>query len=289
MAGRGRDNQGNMLVLSVCAGFFLVILIMIGFGIHSIMFSQQRGQTSADSAALSTSMLLNPEDRVGRMNFVVGRCRDLVFASREAHDETLRNYRHLEPLARQLLQEARDSATLLETERRRLLQQTLQEVAGKVKTGDAARDALTLPFVKTSTAEASYVDVGTMEAPASNVMASPGLDALIGWDAGHRYLNVENGYLFGNRNLRLPGNDGDLDFKISALPRPENGHVVPARLIPKKDFKQYARIVGEPSGACEYFPNAVRFGMKMNVEANQNKRQVEINATAAGAGANFSP
>src|SRR5439155_14308624 len=108
-----------VLLASLVLGV-IVFIALVGIGLSFLLSSQQRAQSVTDSAALQAAEILNKSDSAGQMNNLISRCRELVYVSRETYLEAGENYRHLEPLAKQLLDEARMSSYTVENERSRL-------------------------------------------------------------------------------------------------------------------------------------------------------------------------
>src|SRR3990167_1631671 len=105
-----RTNHGNMFMLSVLAFGIIIAVFLAGFSVYLMLFSQSKAHSQSDTLALQAANALNGQNEIGDMNNLVARCSELVFNSRKTHDETHMYYQHLEPLARQLLEESRDSA-----------------------------------------------------------------------------------------------------------------------------------------------------------------------------------
>jgi hypothetical protein len=237
-----------ILVSVMMAVNALLVLLASSFG--ALFFESNRLQASADEIALIGARKLNENDRIGQINSMVARSRQLVFASRESYSEVDASYIHLRNLAQQLLDEARDGATTLEHERQQLRSLARQEATDAMlaKFNEIKNTyPLSLPWVRVSAAQMNLADIklGKLSGVQSNVSALTGYDELVSFDhsCGHlqSYSDVE---LYKDHiDARLPGSDADLNFKLSSLPAPvgdagsnANQQTAPARAVLASKF-----------------------------------------------------
>lgn len=280
-----------MLLAMALVGVAL-LLVVFGLVVYFTMFSQRRMQNEADRVTLVGAGILNRGDRTGQMNNMVARSRELVYNARQMHQRARCAYSHLEPLARQLLEESRAGAQLVEEERQRMvqlnLQQSLEEVKKAAGQGGWSR-GMSFFGVRTSIPELVGMEVGYIDGVLSSVDASEGNPELRALDLASGYVDKASGLYKANINARLPSPDADLNFKICSLPAPVEKEALPARLIQQSVFRRTARLIEEGkevSDACEQLPSAVRLIFETKVTAGQDSKQpLQVSTVAITNGA----
>jgi hypothetical protein len=280
-----------MLLAMALVGVVL-LLAVFGLVVYFTMFSQRRMQNQADRVTLVGAGILNRGDRTGQMNNMVARSRELVYNAREIHQRARSGYSHLEPLARQLLEESRAGAHLVEEERQRMvqlnLQQAMEEVKNAASQGGSSR-GMSFFGVKTSTPELVGMEVGYIDGVLSSVDASEGNPELKALDVASGYVDKETGLYKANVNARLPSPDSDLNFKICSLPAPVKKEALPARLIQPSVFRRTARLMEdgkEIRDTCEHLPSAVRLVFETKVTSGQDSKQpLQVSTVAITSGA----
>src|SRR5262249_28858838 len=107
-----RNQKGNMLVFGTLAMTFLSLGLVMSASYGGVFFAQSRLQSSADEIALAGARKLNEFNRLGQMNDMVARCRQLVFATDKQKTEVEESHKNpqLEKLIRQLDDEALEGA-----------------------------------------------------------------------------------------------------------------------------------------------------------------------------------
>jgi hypothetical protein len=287
----GRRPSGNMILMSVMAVGIVIVVVLVGVGVTFLFSAQKKAQSQTDSVALQAASVLNAHDRAGQMNNLVARCRELVYTSRETYDDAATNLRHLEPLARQLLEESRKSAYLVENERERLCRQEIEELKRIAVESQSGEVVSTVSGITTKSPQIISLDVGHIQGIPSNVEVSKGVPELLQRDMSAGYIEPRSGLYNGNINAKLPGVDSDLDFRISSLPAPVKGTIAPARLATAKVFTKTGQAVGVDKSRIEQLPSAVQLQFKMNVSAGGDKRgsDVALGVTAVANGAQPSP
>lgn len=294
-----RRIAGSMLLMVALVTCVLFVIIGFGLAIYLMVFQQKRSQNEADALALTLAQHLNFGDREGQMNNMIARCRELVYVSRQNHQTASEGYKHLEPLARQLLEESRQSAFLMESERKRLKSAMQEEVRREVHRLEAQSSVPTiaLPGMTGNAPKVVGVELGSIKDVLSNVESSAGEPDLIEADLKRGFIQKDSKLYFGNINVRLPPPDNDLDFKICSLPPPVKGSVSPPRLTDGKVFKKMSTLLGasKPSGS-DHLPSAVHLRLMMKITTGagdknhkQDTHNVEVAATAAAAGGSQMP
>ncbi|MBA3995255.1 MAG: hypothetical protein C0469_17185 [Cyanobacteria bacterium DS2.3.42] len=234
--------RGNMLLLIALLGGIIIVVVVIGIGVMLVLFSQQKGRQSADELALTLAQVLNRDDRQGQMNNLVERSRELVFSSRKAYDDCVsEEFHNMEPLMRDLLEESRTGAQHVEKTRESLSAAILADMQIAQKDFNQRlkqAQSFSLGWMKTAVPTLKQLELGSIEKVNSNVMAPPGFAELRKLDEKIGICDPQSGVYFGNINAKLPGADGDLDFKLSSLAPPVGSTVSAARLTDSRVFKQ---------------------------------------------------
>lgn len=211
-----------MLILSGVFVSVNAIALLVASSFGSLYFVHNRLQTSADELALLGTSQLNLQDRIGQMNNMIARSRQLVNDADSSNTEAQNNLEHLSEITDQLHNEAREGALLLEQERVKLSQACTQDATNAISNRFAeirAGHAIALPWLQVAepTIEITY---GRIDAVQSNVAELTGIESLDDIDRA-AYITADGSKLYKkNVNAKLAGNDSDLNFKICSLPAP---------------------------------------------------------------------
>lgn len=262
-------------MLFLCIGVLMVMLMVVGiaFSFYLVFFSHRHLQNWSEDLALECARQLNENDHGGKINNLVGHSRELVFTSRELYYKTNNDdFRALQGLAAQVLEQSRSGARLVADERNRYVDVSLQNLRKAVRNAEA-RNQRGLSLTNFSACGAKVVDlkVGDLDQVVSNVEASSGVANLLFHDRQQNYIKTgKHADLYkANVNLKLPGEDSDLVFELASLPAPVNGTAAPMRLTRGQGFKHsmILRSAGEDKpGKCKVIPSAVQVVMTMNVK-----------------------
>ncbi len=292
-----RSEAGNMLVLTMVSGLIMIgtIFVMFIFLFPQLMKSSM--QNSSESLALKTAKALNAQDQSGRMNNIVARCRELVFTSRQTYNRAnALGYKHLEPLAQQLLNEARNNAMMLDDQREMLLQANVRNAIKEVETTQLSvrgQKELNVAGMSAQAPKLSNLDIGYIKNVQSNVEVSAGNPALIEYDKDRSYIQESSNLYVANIDARLPNEDGDLQFKLFPLPAPVNGNVAPSRLTLPAAFVSCGQIIKDGKQQkikIEQLPSAVRLEFTAQVGTKTTAAQgLKIVTCAAADGAGVQP
>jgi hypothetical protein len=280
-----------MLSMTALVAGIVLFACVVGFTGYMLFSQQKRGQTDTDEIALNAAKLLNADDRIGQMNNVVERCRELVYVSRVncnlAQGLATPLY---QPLANQLLDEARAGAQLVEQERQNqkrltvnIVQNYIAQHNRMVKTGSR----LSLPFFQTNFPIIAATDIGSIQGVQSNVEDLLVIPELKEFDLSQRYIQPGTNLYRGNINAKLPAPDSDLDFKISSLPAQVGGIVAPVRLTNPEVFAAGARIIDEQKPTfklSDQLAGALQVTQTMDVSGGSNKSSVKLGSTATTCG-----
>ncbi len=261
-----RKASGNLLAFACVCFAVVCIALIVGYSFASLFFVNNRLQNSADEIALAGAKKLNEMDRIGQINNMVARCRQLVFSSRKDFEETKKSFPHLENFAEPLLQEARDSADALEQERQRIAYDAQEDARTAMKRKfDEIKPTypMVLPWLKVKTPALVVTQFGKLAEVDSNVEELKAVTELAKNDKSQGYLpqDSEPGlHLYKadtTDGLRLPGDDNDLTFKLSSLPAPVDGIIAPPRVV--LPSKQQPIVAGNA-------PSVTRVSLRLDVE-----------------------
>ena len=78
-----RDKRGNMLSMTALIGGIILLTCIIAFCFYMLLAEQNRGQSKVDKSTLELAKAFNEGDRVGQLNNMEARNRELVFVSRQ--------------------------------------------------------------------------------------------------------------------------------------------------------------------------------------------------------------
>lgn len=242
---KNRSQSGNILILAGVFSAVIALGLVMAYSFGSLYFTHNRLQTSADEIALTGARKLNELNRLGQMNDMIVRSRQLVYSTRKQCDEAEASDEVLQKLARQLMEEARAGAGELETERKQLTALVVKE------SEEAMNDkfnqikesyAMVLPWLKVETPRLVSATPGRTIGMHSNAQELAGFDELVKADqASNNVVTAKPVNLFkGEINAKLPSADGDLPFCLSPLAAPVDNDMAPARMVLPAKFQQSA-------------------------------------------------
>jgi hypothetical protein len=210
-----RNAKGGMLILTSVSLILVSFLVVVGVSIGSLLVLKLKQQGQADRLALLATCRLNEEDRIGKMNNIVARTRQLVYSSRETY-AALASDENASALAERMLNDSRQNARDIECNRLELVQKTESDAREAVELEHKnIRDSLSLPWLNLSQPVIKNIRFGKVKSVESNVVFLDKLEALRKLDLD-QHVHKESGLYKGSQNLRLPS-DGDLPFPISSL------------------------------------------------------------------------
>jgi hypothetical protein len=280
---RSRNTQkGNMLIFACVAMAVLALGTVIAFSFGGLFFVHNRLQTACDEIALSGARKLNDRNRLGQMNDMVARSRQLVFATRQQQQqvESLGNAPLLEKMSLQLTNEARQSAIDLDGERQRLTDIVESEANSAMQAQfDTIKGsfAMVLPWLRVDSPALVLSNAGTVANMQSSAHELEGLDDLVQKDRSCNLVvsgNPVNLYKAG-QPIRLSSADSDLPFCLSPLPAPVKYDMAPARTVLPEKF-EFA-----PAG---YAPCATKVELSIKVATGIGPSgQGDIRVTSAAA------
>lgn len=272
--GAQRRDNGNVIILC-CVTFAVVALaLLIAYSFCGLYLVHNRLQGSVNEIALAGAKKLNEKDRLGQMNNMIVRCRQLVYTSRAELEKTKKDLKDLESFAEPLLKESREAAAKLEGERKNLRDRArIESVETMQAQFDAIRPsyAVTLPWLRISEPRMSSPSFGKLVGLRSNVEELGPFTDLSKDDRARNYVDSPpsgSGGSMSKRlnlyaaedNLRLSAPDDDLIFKLSTLPPPVNGVISPARILLPRSFTESA------ATSPDYAPCAAQVRLSIRVQ-----------------------
>ena len=270
-----RDARGSMLFLCIAVLGVMLIIVGVAFSFYLVFFSHQHLQSRSEDLAMECARQLNENDHGGKINNLIGHSRELVFTSRELYYRTgNEEFRGLQGLAAQGLEQSRSGALLVAEDRNRYVDFSMEKLRKIVKESESRNQGgLFLTSFSAYGGEVVDLRVGDMDQLVSNVEASSGVYNLHSYDCQQKYVMTgKQGDLFvSNVNLKLPNEDSDLVFQLASLPAPVKGNAAPTRLTRGKGFKHslILRDAGQDkTGKCVVIPSAVQVTMTMKVKQN---------------------
>lgn len=243
---RMRHSRGSVLVLAMVVIGLLAVSLLIGYSYGGLFFEHNRLQASANEMALAAARKLNDKDRIGQMNNMIARNRQLVFSGRQQLDECKEKVPGLASLAEELLDESRDSAKTLEAQRKQLSIVAKKEAkqAMEKKFEEINKTyAMYLPWMKVEEPLLAGWQCGRVVNTESNVEVLKNISELESYDLEQSYATTAGMKLYKHDiDAKLPSADSDLSFKIAALSAPVMKTVAPARIILNAN---YDSVVGD--------------------------------------------
>lgn len=244
--GRVRRSGGSVLVLAMVVIGLLAVSLLIGYSYGGLFFEHNRLQASANEMALAAARKLNDKDRIGQMNNMIARNRQLVFSGRQQFDECKEKYPGLASLAEELLDESRDSTKTLEAQRKQLSIVAKKEakLAMQKKFEEINKTyAMYLPWMKVEEPLLAGWQCGRVVNTESNVEMLKNISELEAYDIEQSYATTAGMKLYKHDiDAKLPNADSDLTFRIAALSAPVMKTVAPARIILNAN---YDSVVGD--------------------------------------------
>ena len=279
-----RNQKGNMLIFVTMAMSFLSVGLVMAGSFGGVFFAQSRLQSSADEIALAGARKLNEFNRLGQMNDMVARCRQLVYATNKQKTEVegYHNDPLMEKLTRQLNDEAMQSAESLDFERRKLavvanedarvtMNQKFSQIKGSYQ--------IALPWLTIEAPGLVMSDTGSVSGMQSNAHELEGFPELTQEDKRNVIDGRPSSLYRAENDARLPIADSPT-FKFSPLPPSVGNEMAPARAVLPGEFK---KLTGD------YAPCSARAALRLIVGTGlgttaKSNLQVVSAAVATGGG-----
>jgi hypothetical protein len=279
-----RHSDGNMLIFACFMLTAFIFVLVIGGSFGSLIFMQNRLRSSADEIALAGARKLNYMDRLGQMNNMICRSRQLVFTSQKQLSEAETHYPQVSLLAQRLHEESREMALELESQRQHLRTISREEATVAMQDKfDKLKNTypMWLPWLRVEMPSLTEKTFGKIKDIDSNAAQLQNVDELDGWDST-TYISNKPGlklYKEGVNAKLPPGGDGDLNFKLSSLPTPVDKNINPARILLKKSFIE---LVGDDLPSATSVKLEIQLSTGLGPQAS-NKMLAIGTAAATGA------
>lgn len=290
-----RKHNGSMLILVVLAIGVIVAAALLGISMAAFLSQRAQSQHKVDSLALAYAARINSGNRVGQMNEMVERSRELVYLSRDTLtrcDEQSTDF--LAPLCQELLYDAYQGHELLERERRNqiaIVKDELQQAAEEHNNKASSNSFGFLGF-RVYEPKISRIDFGRVTTLQSNVRSRKAISELSYYDLQRGFIEGKSNLFKGQINARLPDcSDAGLDFKFSSLPAAVGMTTSPARNANPKIFVPACTIFsdGKPlDGKVDFMPSAVNVTCAADVSLNQtasDRLPLQLSSTGVTCGA----
>jgi hypothetical protein len=292
---RHRQSRGKMLILVALVTVLITFVFLVGILFMTLLSQHSRSQYNVDALALNMAKILNSGDRVGQMNQMVARNRELVYTTRQdaiACEE--QGLGHLAPLCEQLLDEAYSAHDEIEGDRMHQIDLVSKELLKASRDYNNNRNGNSIsifPWLKTFEPEVTRVDVGGIKNVQSNVRETTVIDELAQFDHKQNYVEPGSNLFRANINAKLPAPDERLDFKFSALPAFVENTCAPPRVANLEMFDQYPIVIRDKNTGSrpnDRMPYAVRLFTSMDValDAEQlDRHAVNVDSIGVAGGA----
>jgi hypothetical protein len=222
----GRKQTGSVLLLIIACVAVIVAVLLAYCAFSGIFFNRGVIQNKTESLALETALKLNEQDNAGRVNLLTAHSRELVYDSRQLRNKVTAQMPELTSLADSLLSESREGSKVMEKERELLGGHIVTELSNVSKkfSKNEHTGAGGIPFIggNISNPGVLNLEVGDIEGMPSNVEVSVANQSLAQYDAQMGYVKSLNDLYPAHINLKLPNEDADLNFELSALPSRQN-------------------------------------------------------------------
>jgi hypothetical protein len=240
---RKLNNHGNILIFACFAMVIFAMLALVGYSFSGLYFQHNRLQASADEIALTGAKKLNDRDRIGQLNNMISRCRQLVYSDRDDSKDVKENFKDIQRVSDQLMEESRQSAQDLEKERQKVRSLAENEAVQAMHDKfDSIKQsyAMSLPWMRVQTPRVIGVGLGSIEDVESNVQEFDQFDQLRDSDRGQGYVAqyAKLNLYKSNQNEQLADDDSDLSFFLTSLPAPLQSEVSPARVIAPNGYQE---------------------------------------------------
>lgn len=279
-----RNQKGNMLMFVTLAMSFLTLGLVMAGSFSGVFFAQSRLQSSADEIALAGARKLNEYNRLGQMNDMEARCRQLVYATNKQRVEVegFRNNPMLEKLTRQLDDEAMQSAEILDSERHKLALVANEEARATMKQKfNQIKNSyqIALPWLTIQAPGMVLSDTGSVSGMQSNAQELQGFPELSQEDKRNLMDGKPTSLYRAENDARLPIANSP-SFKFSPLPPAVGNEMAPARAVLPGNFKPLS---GDYAPCCARTALRIIVGTGLGPNASGDLKVVSA-AVATGGG-----
>jgi hypothetical protein len=285
---------GSVIVL-LAALLTLLIAVLIGvFNLVDIFVVHHKATENADQCALHLVEIFNRNNVACRMNNSLSRARQLVFLSRTTLNEVqITNHSYLQPLAAHLMDQSRSGAQIVITQQQRLCAAQLLELRKEIDSMRKEQDssAIDLPWLHATGSQIEAVELGSIQdSQANNTYDVEQWPDLVEADKQAKLIEPQTRLYRGGINAVLPGEDADLQFKLSKLAPMVDGWQHAAWLIKPGLFTKELDIVkNDEDQICRInqIPSALQLTLRHGISTPLlygHKQSLEVKTTSAACG-----
>lgn len=281
-----------MLSMTLLSIGLAMAACIIGFCMYMLLTEQKHGQGETDRVALDIAKRLNDHDRIGDLNQLIVRNRELVYTSRMMQTTCDSGYMAFaSPLAAQLLNEAVTSNIQLDKERRGqmgLMKKGISDLIDQYNLEHNEKTRMFLPWWTAYETHIVQVNCGSIKDVQSNVAHTEIYDDLIDLDMRAKYFQPKSNLYMGNINAKLPNPDNMVDFKVSSLPAAVERNVSPPRLTNPEAFKFGNQVIDDGklvNMSFDQVPSAVQVLGHMDISMKGDMQTVQVGSVAVSNGA----
>lgn len=280
-----RHTAGSMLVLVVIAVVVVVLLFLVALSAYMFWGREKLGETRTEFKVLSIAKSLNDNDRVGQINNVVARSRELVYLSRVTESKIDEEYdRCWASLAALLRDDARNGAELVEIERSyqvTLSKNTIDSMVKQFNLESSQKPLISAPLWESGQTYIDEVNLGSVSKVDSNIFGNDTYPDLREIDENSHYIRAGSNLYRGNIDAKLPAPDDDLHFKLCSLAAPSEDSKdsrAQTRLIKPEHYVESVRL--------DQIPTAIEIKQHYTVTvSNKNPEELHLQGFAAAPGA----
>jgi hypothetical protein len=292
-SGRARNEHGNILSMTFLVAGVLLFICVLAFCGYMILSEHIKGQGDTDKTVLDIAKVLNDRDRIGKVNNIVARNRELVFLSRQSVIQASnKNQEHWAPLANYLLDEARASQTLVEHERKsqiELSRKSVRDFVEQFNLRTTDKPSLKLPGWQSAHGDIVSATLGSVRNVQSNVKNTTVFPDLRDFDEHEKYFQKGSDLYLGGIDAKLPVPDNDLNFKFASLAAPVEKTVAPARMINPDVFVPFGDVYLDHKAVnrpITQLPDAIKIVRKSDMTiATGDKQSTQETSVAVSNGA----
>ncbi len=289
------------MTLIIIVTLVTVCVILALLAVPSLFLVHTNLGSRADQVGLQAALMLNKGNRIGEINEMTAHSRELVYTCRQTHNTISQRYRHLEPLASKLMEEARRGAKLVAEERQFLsgtLTEELRSAMGQEsrKAVEAGTSNMVLFELKKNGID--RIELGYVSDIPSNAVCPVAVPELRRLDKEKSLMLGASDFYRGNVSAPLPLPDADLNFEFASLPPMIKNSISQARLISSNDFvKQLEIRINQSTAAAEEekegkkfqqqsfcLPSAVRVVSTVNAGTKKMNHDISISSIASATG-----
>ena len=282
----------TLLIAVIC----IIVLVILSLILLRSLFGQQSSaQYMIDAATLSSAKQINDGDKVGQMNQLTIRSRELVFTSRQRLDSCREeDFTYLSPLCERLYEDAIEGHRLAVAERRRMREDVVADLLRAVDSYNRGRSGASVslfPWLKTYEPEIVSVEVGRIKGVESNIVALPAVQELFYHDTMEGNIQDGSRLFKAGRELSLPAPDDGLMFRLDAIPAYVLGTAAPPRLANPEVFEPVASIYQKGRKVTydkDSIPCSIRVISDMEVtldQAEEDRKSLSITSVGVTGGA----